>query len=102
MSGSTDISTLYREFTDALTDVLSENAVGPARRGRLARSRAAPVYEGLLKGRLPQEPQARLDFAQFLTLMHTRTTAMRRMAGEIRGRGAQIHSYAYIETHDQG
>jgi hypothetical protein len=41
MSSSTDISTLYREFTDALTDVLAENAVGPARRGRLARTRTA-------------------------------------------------------------
>jgi hypothetical protein len=33
-----DISALYREFTDALTEVLAENAVGPARRGRLARA----------------------------------------------------------------
>jgi len=41
MSSSTDISTLYREFTEALTEVLAENAVGLARRGRLARSRAA-------------------------------------------------------------
>jgi hypothetical protein len=41
MSSNTDISTLYREFTDALTEVLAENAVGPARRGHLARSRAA-------------------------------------------------------------
>ena len=41
MSSSTDISTLYREFTDALTEVLAENAAGPARRGRLARARAA-------------------------------------------------------------
>jgi hypothetical protein len=41
MSSSIDISTLYREFTEALTEVLAENAVGPARRGRLARSRAA-------------------------------------------------------------
>jgi hypothetical protein len=41
MSTGTDISTLYREFTDALTEVLGENAVGPARRGRLARARAA-------------------------------------------------------------
>lgn len=37
----TDISVLYREFTDALTEVLAENAVGTARRGRLARARAA-------------------------------------------------------------
>jgi hypothetical protein len=41
MSSNTDISALYREFTDALTEVLAENAVGPARRGRLARARAA-------------------------------------------------------------
>ena len=41
MTAGTDIAALYREFTDALTDVLAENAVGPARRGRLARARAA-------------------------------------------------------------
>jgi hypothetical protein len=40
MSTGTDISSLYHEFTDALTEVLAENAVGPARRGRLARARA--------------------------------------------------------------
>ena len=41
MNSGTDISALYREFTNALTEVLAENAVGPARRGRLARARAA-------------------------------------------------------------
>ena len=41
MSPGTDISALYREFTDALTDVLAENAGSPTRRGRLARARAA-------------------------------------------------------------
>jgi hypothetical protein len=41
MNTGTDISTLYREFTDALTEVLAENAAGLARRGRLARARAA-------------------------------------------------------------
>jgi hypothetical protein len=41
MTNSTDISALYREFTVALTEVLAENAVGTARRGRLARARAA-------------------------------------------------------------
>jgi hypothetical protein len=41
MSSETDISVLYREFTDTLTEVLAENAVGPARRGRLARAHAA-------------------------------------------------------------
>jgi len=38
MSEGSDISVLY---SDALTEVLAENAVGPARRGRLARARAA-------------------------------------------------------------
>ncbi len=41
MSESSDISVLYHEFADALAEVLAENAVGPARRGRLARARAA-------------------------------------------------------------
>ena len=41
MTSSTDISVLHQEFTDALTEVLAENSVGPARRGRLARARAA-------------------------------------------------------------
>ena len=41
MSTGTDISALYHEFTDALTEILAENAVGPTRRGRLARARAA-------------------------------------------------------------
>jgi hypothetical protein len=41
MTSGTNISALYQEFTDALTEVLAENSVGPARRGRLARARAA-------------------------------------------------------------
>lgn len=40
MSNLTEISVLYREFTDALAEILAENVVGPARRGRLARARA--------------------------------------------------------------
>jgi len=40
MNTGTDISVLYIEFTSALTEVLAENAVGPARRGRLARAHA--------------------------------------------------------------
>ena len=40
MTSGTDISALYQEFTDALTEVLAENSAGPARRGRLARARA--------------------------------------------------------------
>jgi hypothetical protein len=50
MSTDTDISALYREFTNALTEVLAENSIGPTRRGRLARARAAvkkhPCYSG--------------------------------------------------------
>ena len=41
MTSGGDISVLYQEFTDALTETLAENSVGPARRGRLARARAA-------------------------------------------------------------
>ena len=41
MGEGSGISMLYREFADALTAVLAENAVGLARRGRLARARAA-------------------------------------------------------------
>ena len=40
MGNLTEISVLYREFTDALAEILAENVVGPARRGRLARARA--------------------------------------------------------------
>ena len=39
--GRNDISALYHEFADALTEVLAENTAGPARRGQLARARAA-------------------------------------------------------------
>jgi hypothetical protein len=42
MSTEADITALCREFTDALMEVLAENAaVGPARRGRVARAHAA-------------------------------------------------------------
>ena len=41
MATAADISALYQEFTEALTEVLVENSVGLARRGRLARARAA-------------------------------------------------------------
>ena len=41
MTTAVDISALYQEFTEALIEVLAENSVGPARRGRLARARAA-------------------------------------------------------------
>ena len=42
MGSSTHISTLYREFADALTDVLAENATGLASRGKTQQGRALP------------------------------------------------------------
>lgn len=41
MDADASVEVLYLEFTHALTEVLTENATGPARRGRLARARAA-------------------------------------------------------------
>jgi hypothetical protein len=42
MSTEANIAALCREFTDALTEVLAENAaVGPTRPGRVARAHAA-------------------------------------------------------------
>jgi hypothetical protein len=41
MNTGTDISALYGEYSEALTEVLAENAVGLARRGRVARAHAA-------------------------------------------------------------
>jgi len=50
MSSSIDIAAVYHEFTEALTEVLAENAVGVARRGRFARAHAPAgmCVEGLL------------------------------------------------------
>ena len=49
MSTGADISALYGDFTDALTQILAENAVGLARRGHVARAHAAvkkhPEYD---------------------------------------------------------
>jgi hypothetical protein len=58
-------------------------------------SAAAPVYEGLLRGIIPGETQARADFSAFLAIMYVRTPAMRRMIAEMISRGAQILNYAY-------
>jgi hypothetical protein len=41
MTTETDLGALCHEFTNALTDVLAENAAGMARRGRVARAHAA-------------------------------------------------------------
>ena len=44
MSAGTDISTLYNEFTNALTEVPAENAVGPAASpGRVLPSRSTLI-----------------------------------------------------------
>jgi hypothetical protein len=52
MSEGCDILVFYLGFADALTEVLAENAVDPARRGRLARARAtflATAFGGALR-----------------------------------------------------
>jgi hypothetical protein len=56
-------------------------------------SAAAPIYEALLQGNIPKD-QARGDFSMFVALMYLRTPAMRRMAGEVYGRGIQTLAYA--------
>jgi hypothetical protein len=44
MGGGSDISALYREFTDALTEVLAESSVGPAPAfGRALLSKSIPT-----------------------------------------------------------
>lgn len=59
-------------------------------------SAAAPVYEALLQGKIPAKgTRERADFAAFLALMFMRTPGMRRMIGEVVGRGIQILAYAY-------
>lgn len=41
MRTEADLTALCNEFTNALTEILAENAVGLARRGRVARAHAA-------------------------------------------------------------
>jgi len=49
------------------------------------------VYEALLRGEFAKDgSMERADFAVFLALMYARTTAMRRMSAEMRGRDIQI------------
>jgi hypothetical protein len=62
MSTGTEISALYREFTDALTEVLAENAVGPARRGR-AQSR--PLHTGVFCSRFEPIEDDNIDAAGY-------------------------------------
>ena len=51
MTSDTDISALYHEFTDALTEVLAENTTGPARRGEFQGlalpSRSTPTIKSM-------------------------------------------------------
>ena len=48
MSSSTDIAAVYHEFTEALTEVLAENAVGVAgSHGRTPPSRSIPTTASL-------------------------------------------------------
>jgi hypothetical protein len=60
---------------------------------------AAPIYERLLKGHIPNG-QARADFAQFLALMYLRTPAMRRDYAALMGRMIHTQNYAW-GVHDE-
>jgi hypothetical protein len=69
MTPEANISALCHEFTNALTEVLAENAVGLARRGRIATSRFAhPYYASgiaFLRGRYHQVVRPRRYLAKF-------------------------------------
>jgi hypothetical protein len=56
-------------------------------------SAAAPVYQGLLDGKIPDQTQERADFAHFLGLIYSRTTGMRRMAAEAYGKMLQVQMH---------
>jgi hypothetical protein len=71
------------ELNDGTKDTLIETHLAEIE------SKAAPVYERLLRGDIPDQSQGRMDFAHFLGLMFSRTRAMRRMAAETRGRTHQ-------------
>jgi hypothetical protein len=63
-------------------------------------SRAAPVYEALLRGIIPAiNTQERVHFAEFLAMQFVRTTGMRRMSAEIHSHGLQSLCFAYAQ-HD--
>jgi len=61
-------------------------------------SKAAPIYDGLLRGDIPDQSQGRMDFAHFLGLMFSRTRVMRRMAAETRGRTLQGRMFAAAQN----
>lgn len=61
---------------------------------------AAPIYEKMLKGYIPNNNQEKADFSTFLAIMYARTPTMRRMYAEMYGRRIQIESYAY-GVHDK-
>ena len=66
------------EWVDILDDWLTD-----------MEGRAAPVYEALLEGRIP-EGQERADFATFVSSLFVRTPAAIRAAAEVVGHGTQM------------
>lgn len=62
-------------------------------------SRAAPVYERLLRCEIPKSnTQARVDFAQFIAVLFARTTTMRRINAEVHSHGIQAQRFAYAQN----
>jgi hypothetical protein len=64
-------------------------------------TRAAPVYQALLRGEIPQpKTQARINFAEFLAMQCARTSAMRRIHAQIHSHGIQAQSFAYAQNQE--
>jgi hypothetical protein len=88
MSSSADISTLYREFTQALTDALAEHAVGPASRGRLARARAAVKKHPIQRAWIFSSSRDRISTVGSIANYRSRGAAVAARASELGGERA--------------
>jgi hypothetical protein len=75
------------ELADGSIDTSIETHLGQIE------SAAAPVYTGLLSGKIPGQSQERANFAHFLGLIYSRTAAMRRMAAELYGNMLQVQMH---------
>jgi hypothetical protein len=64
-------------------------------------TRAAPVYEDLLRGGIPQlNTRARINFAEFIAMLYARTSTMRRIHAQVHSHGIQARSLAYAQNQE--
>lgn len=56
--------------------------------------KAAPIYEDVIDGRIPEDGLAKANFSAYLVLMYFRTTAVRRFMAELYGQHLQLQAYA--------